>query len=332
MTTEPQDTDARVNDLVHYICTKCVGDPDFDIVKLYGIMFFSDFKAYVDLGKPITGAEYRKYRYGAVPGRGSVVCTSDCGHTASHQFSEAEIAIVDSVIARVYGWTSVAVSGHVLLRRGWQLAAMDEPIPYFTALLENKSKPLSGEALTWAQRAAAKHAADAQTVRVVRVVEYVGRRDVVEKTIRDSIAGAISPKMGLTIATARLDLAPALDATLTAALDDTRDRFRRYIDIGAKAYEKLGWRVPEIPTGIVTVASYVHAALAYDSAPFSWRHDFRPSEWPAFRDVVRALTDAAEWQPRPATCGSCPALAAGGVCHDGRLPLGCALAAAGSIE
>lgn len=53
-----------------YIAKRSLTDPYFGYVKLNKILFYADFVAYGELGKPITGATYIRNLYGPTP-RGS---------------------------------------------------------------------------------------------------------------------------------------------------------------------------------------------------------------------------------------------------------------------
>src|SRR6266436_3959963 len=61
-----QDTE-KFKELILYICEKSATDPNFGATKLNKVLFLSDFWAYGNLGKPITGVEYMKLPFGPAP-------------------------------------------------------------------------------------------------------------------------------------------------------------------------------------------------------------------------------------------------------------------------
>lgn len=52
--------DAKLRELILYVCKKLEDDPNFDEEKLKAVLFFTDFTAYRRFGKSITGQEYIK--------------------------------------------------------------------------------------------------------------------------------------------------------------------------------------------------------------------------------------------------------------------------------
>lgn len=52
--------DAKLRELILYVCKKLKDDPGFNEEKLKGILFQCDFTAYRRFGKSITGQEYIK--------------------------------------------------------------------------------------------------------------------------------------------------------------------------------------------------------------------------------------------------------------------------------
>ena len=61
-----QDID-KFKELILYVCEKSATDPNFGATKLNKILFLSDFWAYAYCGRPITGVEYMKLRFGPAP-------------------------------------------------------------------------------------------------------------------------------------------------------------------------------------------------------------------------------------------------------------------------
>ena len=54
-------------ELLLYVAEESEDDPKFGATKLNKIMYFSDFEAFGILGRPITGASYRRLERGPVP-------------------------------------------------------------------------------------------------------------------------------------------------------------------------------------------------------------------------------------------------------------------------
>jgi Protein of unknown function (DUF4065) len=159
--------------LVLYAAAKCATDAHYGVLKLNRILFYADFKAYRALGRPITGAEYKKYTHGPAPhvmrslkqrliNEGSAFeyvnplpyLTEDNEPMQEKRLfpkiapdmaklSTDETAIVDSVIEWLRPMTGVQVSRMSHRHPGWNLAAMEEVIPYFSELLVGESRPLS---------------------------------------------------------------------------------------------------------------------------------------------------------------------------------------------
>ncbi len=61
------DRELRLKELVIYICHQCLDDPTFSKVKLYKILFYSDFQSYGHYREPITGVPYKKLPFGPAP-------------------------------------------------------------------------------------------------------------------------------------------------------------------------------------------------------------------------------------------------------------------------
>ena len=57
----------KFQELVLYLSDKSREDRRFGNIKLNKLLYYSDFNAYRLLGRPVTGAEYRKYSEGPAP-------------------------------------------------------------------------------------------------------------------------------------------------------------------------------------------------------------------------------------------------------------------------
>ncbi len=147
----------KFRELMLYIADKSVDDPGFGATKLNKLLFFADFLAYSDLGRPITGAEYQKLEHGPAPrhllgvqreleAEGAATVTPQQRYRFTQHrltalrkpdlsvFSAAEIALVDEVLQLLRGATAVEVSriSHNW-SVGWDVAEAGETIPYETA-------------------------------------------------------------------------------------------------------------------------------------------------------------------------------------------------------
>jgi hypothetical protein len=149
--------EAKLKELMLYVAQKCSADPDFGAIVLNKVLFFSDYIAYATTGRPVTGVEYQKLRFGPAPRRlpplrrelveagHAVVAPADrMGFRQERlvalrdanldKFSGAEIAVVDAVIDQLRGNTAMTISdiSHDW-SLAWDVAAEGETIPYTTA-------------------------------------------------------------------------------------------------------------------------------------------------------------------------------------------------------
>jgi hypothetical protein len=148
----------KFKELILYIARKCEGDTAFGATKLNKVLFFSDFAAYRQLGMPITGARYQALRNGPAPRQlipvrqemerdGEIVelRRTYFGRLQKRlvakrepnlrPFTGSEIAIVDAVIEDFEALNATELSGLSHDFVGWKYAALEEDIPYETALL-----------------------------------------------------------------------------------------------------------------------------------------------------------------------------------------------------
>lgn len=160
----------RFKDLLLYVAEKLADDPTFGETKLNKVLFFSDFEAYKHLGRPITGAEYQKNKYGptarvytvmrdelirwdqvrverrmVVDHVQDVVRPNNIKPNTA-QFSPDELRIVDSVIDEMRRYTNTEASDESHKRSaGWLARDLGETIPYSSALIN--PEPLDAAAL-----------------------------------------------------------------------------------------------------------------------------------------------------------------------------------------
>ncbi len=148
----------KLKELILYISQQCASKRNFGSVILYKILYFSDHFAYGKLGQPITGADYMKEKHGPIPrtslparrelegagrlvfkeikkGRGTLKKPVALDTPDMSIFSEAEIAIVDSIIERFkeFSTRKVRRSAHALA--AWRAYKIRESIPYETVFI-----------------------------------------------------------------------------------------------------------------------------------------------------------------------------------------------------
>lgn len=148
----------KFGELMLYIADRSVDDPDFGATKLNKILFFSDFMAYEQFGKSITGAVYQRLDHGPAPRhllpvQAELIRNRDAFITPVSRynftqkrltalrecdlslFSSEEIALVSQVMDALQGKNAAQVSAISHRFDGWKLADDGEDIPYFTVYL-----------------------------------------------------------------------------------------------------------------------------------------------------------------------------------------------------
>jgi hypothetical protein len=168
--------DRKLRELVLLICKLAETDKTFGKVKLNKLLFFADFEAHLTLGKPITGQEYQKLPHGPAPPRLLRIFPEFRGGRRIKQdlqlvvgtfygkeqekpiaprdpdvtvFSDQELALVTKIVKRFWGKTAKEVSDFSHRFPGWEIAEIGETIPYFSALIENRTPP-SPRQIKWA--------------------------------------------------------------------------------------------------------------------------------------------------------------------------------------
>ncbi len=150
--------DRKMKELILYIAQKSENDSAFGAVKLNKLLFYSDFLAFQNFGKSITGHEYQKLKHGPAPRRllpiqnaleneGSIriIPTEFHGKIQNRcvatreadmsEFDSEEIALVDQIIAELSEKNAACVSDQSHKFVGWKLAEEGETIPYEVALV-----------------------------------------------------------------------------------------------------------------------------------------------------------------------------------------------------
>ncbi|MGH9721463.1 MAG: Panacea domain-containing protein [Bryobacteraceae bacterium] len=172
-----KDRDARSKELILYIAHECVDDPRFTKLKLFKILFYSDFESYGRYRVPITGMPYRKAPFGPAPAtytqleaemirdrQISIVTRRVYDHSSQRLFplqeptfdflSARDIAIVNGWIRHFWGWTARRVSEYSH-GKAWKVAGESELIPYESVFISDE--PVTFEDVARAKELAAKY-------------------------------------------------------------------------------------------------------------------------------------------------------------------------------
>lgn len=158
--------------LVLYITWQTRDDPRFGRTKLAKTLFYSDFDAYADDGRPLTGARYEHYPFGPFPPALSDVQGELVGAGVAELRGGAfegdekklvplqepdpsslelwERQFLDAKIAGLAEHETWRVSERSHEHPGWLATVDEEEIPYETALISRE--PLSTEVLKLAKR------------------------------------------------------------------------------------------------------------------------------------------------------------------------------------
>jgi hypothetical protein len=169
----------KFRELLLYICEKCAFDRYFGATKLNKYLFFADFRAYHQWGKPITGVEYQRLPNGPaprclVPIRRALVKEHALKHDDAEPgsktearsvalrsprldlFTAEEIALVDQIIDRYRNYSATRLSSVSHKHDGWRLANDLETIPYSSALLPHGNDEIPEQVLSHGRRLVAE--------------------------------------------------------------------------------------------------------------------------------------------------------------------------------
>ena len=178
MAERPAYNAGKLAQLMLYIASVSERDPRFGATKLAKLLYFADFEAYRELGKPITGAiyvrrpngpmphEFRPVREKLVSDRLAALRTEPLGDDIARErlialqpadisaFSGEEISIVDKVIRTLWESTAAEVSDLSHQAPGWQFAKPSEEIPYEAACLPKQPTVFDEDEIAWAEEMA----------------------------------------------------------------------------------------------------------------------------------------------------------------------------------
>ncbi len=148
----------KLKELILYVSLQCAAKRNFGSVILFKILYFSDHFAYGKFGQPITGAEYMKEKHGPIPrnayrayeelkaenrlrideiphGRGTLKKPVALTNPDRSLFSDAEIALVDSIIQRLRDSSTRQTRRATHMLAAWQAYRIGETIPYETVFI-----------------------------------------------------------------------------------------------------------------------------------------------------------------------------------------------------
>jgi hypothetical protein len=164
------DTLNKTRELIVYLAEKSSGDPRFGRVKLAKLLFLCDFGAFAELGEPITGACYRKKQHGPLADEELLALRDlkDGGAVAIDEVAvgsykqkrvtakrPADISwltldqhqLIDRTLERYRDDDATELSNLSHSFPGWELAEMNEEIPYHSVFIS--SQPPTQEDIDW---------------------------------------------------------------------------------------------------------------------------------------------------------------------------------------
>lgn len=170
---------SKFEELILLVARECREDPRCGATKLNKILFYSDFLAYEELGRSISGEAYRKLERGPAPRRILPVvedmlsagwCTwaerdwfglplrklQPLREPDLSLFSADELEVVRRVVRDLWELNATEVSDLSHRFAGWQAAAPGEEIPYETVFVDEPRR-LTDEEVEWAQEAIREH-------------------------------------------------------------------------------------------------------------------------------------------------------------------------------
>jgi len=171
-------TSDKLAELMLYIAQRKAGDANFGAVLLNKALFYADFAAYLEIGKPITGSSYIRLPQGPapkalVPVREKLIEARHAALEPRHLpggriqqrlvalrdpdlgcFTGMEIKVTEDVLAALKTISAKDVSEQTH-DRVWKIASNKEEIPYCTAFLSES--PLSDLDISRAQELALEH-------------------------------------------------------------------------------------------------------------------------------------------------------------------------------
>lgn len=168
--------DARkFRELVHYVIWKCPDANKLGSTKLNKILWFSEARAYMLHGAPISGARFIRREHGPVAQQvmkargeleaaGAIRVTRDKAFAGRFQkdrfealtlprlsvFSEKERSIIDYFVSHICEDHTAESVSELSHDHGWEIAEMGERLPYAALLAERIREPNEAE-MEWAR-------------------------------------------------------------------------------------------------------------------------------------------------------------------------------------
>jgi hypothetical protein len=161
----------KFKELILYICERSKNDDRFASTKLNKLLFFIDFSNFRATGSAVTGQEYQKLEFGPAPRNmvsilAEMQAVSDLAFKTKmfygmpqkqpvalreanlDLFIAKEIALAETAIDQLWQMNAREISELSHQFPAWQLAKMNETIPYEASLLE--SRELTEREKQWA--------------------------------------------------------------------------------------------------------------------------------------------------------------------------------------
>jgi hypothetical protein len=162
--------------LLHYVIWKAGDRDDFGATKLYKVLWFSDARAYMLFGEPITGESYVREKYGPMP-RHVMACINELVADGAIRVSKStyfnksirrfhaervpdkllinveQRKIVEYWIGHIadeHTASSISEESHDY---AWEIAKLGEELPYH-AIFANRIRDPEGDELQWASNRA----------------------------------------------------------------------------------------------------------------------------------------------------------------------------------
>jgi Protein of unknown function (DUF4065) len=162
--------------LLHYIVWNAGEKDGFGATKLYKVLWFSDARAFMLFGKPITGESYVREKYGPMPQHALSVIRELTAEGVIHVWNdtyfnsqirrfrslrtpdklsldEKQRQIVDYWITHIANEHTAASISEESHDYAWEIAKLGENLPYH-AIFANRIRDPEGNELEWASRRA----------------------------------------------------------------------------------------------------------------------------------------------------------------------------------
>ncbi len=171
--------ESKLGELIVYISWKSANDPRFGATKLNKLLYFADFLAMGNFGKPITEVPYQHLKNGPAPRRlrpvrdkleaekaiaiqqiplrsGNTQTRTIALRNANlHDFTGDEIALVDELIETHWDDDADSISNSSHNYVGWKMTKDGDSIPYGSIFLSDE--PLTQAEIVRGQELAAQY-------------------------------------------------------------------------------------------------------------------------------------------------------------------------------